>query len=381
MGLKKIPPNTACTITETDLIGIGWTNGAPVMDINDHEKFMFRLVREVPSPPVTDIQSDNDLDYLEAKVAAIDRPIIKHENTNLQSPVLHTKHPIKRKLENDPVGIKVEHVAIKTEQPEVRSRIVFLNDDVINILSDSDDDDQQNLENVVKKPKLDSISEELPEIIMKKEIKPEQDDLEYNTFHVKQEYRYYDDPIYIDSESDADDESVQWMMRLSQSSPGKPFTKVRESKVDSHNEETSYSQIDDEVDFLHDFSSIPSERQDDPGSKLDSCYKATGVVSPTNIGDDEEFVDDLISIDHPVNDELGQLTDTAQMEQDVVDGMSNTYLYTEVTSSTSMDNEQDKGKKTQLIEPLIQIPRKKTIQPVIINSSKSCIFTLKKVLY
>lgn len=341
---------------------------------------MFKLVREPPFPPVMDriqFQSDNELDELETAVTAIDRPKIKFENTELQSPVLQTKHPAKRKMDEVLVEIKAQNVIIKTEEPEVRSRIVTIDDDVINI-SDSEGNNQLKLQKIVKKPKLDSVCEELPKINMKEvTIKAERDNLEYDAFQVKQEHQVYDDdPIYIDSESE-DDESVQWLMRLSQSSPGKPLIKVKESNTEIHNEDNSYSQIDDDVQFPFDLISIPSQPHEYPDSKVESCNEARDAASLVKFDDDEEDV--LISLNHTANNVPTLSTNNVQIEQDNVDGMSSNYITTDV-ESTNMGYQQDKGKRTQMIEPLICVPRKKTIQPVIISQSKYVKYD-KNVLY
>ncbi|XP_026325144.1 helicase sen1 isoform X2 [Hyposmocoma kahamanoa] len=360
VGPNKIPPNRPYTITETDIIGIGWTLGVVLTgtNIQDHEKFVFKLVREAPSPPVIDriqFQSDN-------------------ENTNLQSPIRQTKHPPKRKVE-EAVSDTAPNEVIKTEKPEVKNGIIVI-DNVINILSDSDNDNQLYLENVAKKTKLDLYCEELPKT---KEaiIKVERDDLEYDAFQVKQEHQVYaDDPIYIDSDDSQDEESVQWLMRLSQSSPGKPFIKIKETKAEIHNEESSYSQIEDEDIFHHDLISIPSQPQEHSDSKVDSSIKATAASRLLKFDDDDDdddddgLLNDLISLDHTANNVPTVSPNTVQTEQDEIDGMSSNYLITDAVS-TSVGYQQDKGKRAQMIDPLICIPRKKTVPPAIVSESKS----------
>lgn len=337
---------------------------------------MFKLVRETPIPPVIEriqFQSDNELNDLETAVATIDGPNIKYENKKIQSPVLQTKHSAKRKMNEALVEIKPTNVVIKTEEPEVRSRIVTIEEDAINI-SDTDSDNQLDLQNVGKKPKLDSTCEELPKV-KEVTIKAERHDLEYDAFQVKQEHQNYDDdPIYIDSESE-DDESVQWLMRLSQSSPGKPFVKVKESKADIHNEENSYSQMDDEDECLHDFIAIPFKPHEHPDSTVDSSNKATDVAKKVN-DSDEELFNDLDLNDHSANHVPAHSTNAVKTQQDVVDVINTNYLTTDMESA-STGCQQDKGKRAQMIEPLIHAPRKKTIQPVMseskyVNINKMC---------
>lgn len=358
VGLTKIPPNTPYTITETDVIGIGWTMGISVTDINDHGKFVFKLVREAPIPIIDRIQfqSDNELDNDDV----LDRPNTKCENTTLQSPVLQTKNPSKRKIEES--EIKAQNVVIKTEEPKAKKGSRTVDDEVIDILSDSDSDNQGKQENVVKKSKL----EELPKIKTKEvTVKTEQDDLEYDAFQVKQEQQSYDDddPIYINSESE-DDESVQWLMRLSQSSPGKPFIKIKEPKAEIYNEENSYSQIDDEEEFHHDLIFIPSQPQKHSDSNTDSSNKTLDAARLFQLNDDEESLDNLIS----TNNVPTLSTNGVQIDQDEVDGMNSNYLTTDIENT--MGGQQDKEKKVQMIQPLISIPGKKTIQSVIMGQSR-----------
>lgn len=304
-------------------------------------------------------------------MAALDKSNIKYVNRNLQSPLIETKHPAKRKMEEALVEMKAINIDIKTEEPKVRSRIVTVDDDVINIC-EGDGDKQLNPQNIVKKPKFDAICEELPNINIKEEnIKVEREDLDYDAFQVKQEHQGYDDdPIYIDSDSE-DDESVQWLMRLSQSSPGKPFIKVKESKAEILKEENSYSQIDDDTEFEHNLISIPSQPQEHQGSKVDNCNKDMDAARLIKLNDDngEEILNHLISLDHGTANSIPTLSaNTVQVGQDNVDGMSSNHLTNDV-ESTNMTYQQDKGKRTQMIEPLISVPRKKSIQPVIVNES------------
>lgn len=339
--------------------------GISVTDISDHEKFVFKLVREAPSPIIDRIQfqSDNELDDLQV----LDSHNIKCENTKLQSPVLQTIHPAKRKIEESET--KAQNVVIKTEEPKAKNGSRTMDDEVIDILSDSDSDNQVKQENVVKKSKLDTICEEHPKIKIKEvAVKAEQDDLEYDAFQVKQEHQSYDDddPIYIDSESE-DDESVQWLMRLSQSSPGKPFIKKKEPKAETHNEENSYSQIDDEEEFHLDLISIPSQTHEDSDSKKDSSNKTLDAARLVQLNDDEELLDNLISLNFTASNVPTLSTNAVQINQDEVDGMNSNYLTTDIENTTS--GQQDKGKKAQMIQPLICIPGKKTIQSVIMSQS------------
>lgn len=332
-------------------------------NIKDHEKFVFKLVREAPSPPVDRIlfQSDNELEK---------KPNIKTENTYLESPVIQTKQPAKRKMHEAMLEVKAQNGVIETGKPEVKNCIISVDDDVINIVSDSDNDNQLKLQNVAKKTKLESNCEELPNISTKEvTVKTERDNLEYDAFQIKQEHQGYDDdPIYVDSDSE-DDESVQWLMRLSQSSPGKPFIKIKETEAEIFKEESSYSQIDDEDEFHQNLISIPSLPQEHPDSKVDSSNQDTATSRQLKFDDDEEFLDDLISLNHTSNNVPALSTNTVQAEQDEIDGMNSNYLTSNV-ESTSVCYQQDKGKKAQMIEPLIHIPRKKTVQPVILSESK-----------
>lgn len=46
IGAKKIPQSIPNTVNNLDIIGFGWTMEAPVLNINDDEKYVFQLVKE-----------------------------------------------------------------------------------------------------------------------------------------------------------------------------------------------------------------------------------------------------------------------------------------------------------------------------------------------
>lgn len=324
---------------------------------------MFKIVQDKSSLSVTDRiqfqQSDNELDDLEEKVAAIDasKPQLPR---NVQSPVLHPKLQLKRKLED----------RIKKEHKEVQIQIV--NPEVINI-SDSENEVPSNQQDCVKKRRLEQEQEK--QIISYEPLKTEKDDLEFEAFNVKQEYMGYDEAIQCDSDSDS--ESEQWLLRLSQSSPGKPFIKVpRENKV-SIKEESSYSQLEDYVDdddnneeYEDDLISIPHQPPEDKNEVPEEMAadeirsKEQEVDNQKDDDEEEEFLDDLISlqkVDENTNEQPSKTM--AENTRDEIDGSSTVHISKDVAASSVIVNnhQNEKVKKTQFIEPLVLQPRKKII--------------------
>ncbi|XP_064073454.1 uncharacterized protein LOC135193704 [Vanessa tameamea] len=279
VGLKRIPPNIPYTLSEDDLIGFGWTIGAPLVKIMDSEKFVFKLIKTVASIVSRIHFQSNSEEDIEVDSFISDtkeyKPVIKNE----ESPNTKTLLQLKRKLNGD-----------------------SKNDDIINIISDSDNEPKAQ-ECFSKKIKLDPIIEDLT----KDNIKTENEDLQYEAFNVKQEYLGYDDDEPIQIDSDSDSESEQWFLRLSQSSPGKPFTKIeqnRTDKLDTSIEDSSYSQLDDII-----FNNIDKDN------------------------DEEDFIDDIITIP-PQLPEIQPITETKEVEKiieiDIIDGKKQLFLYNNV---------------------------------------------------
>ncbi|KAJ2943741.1 hypothetical protein O0L34_g16869 [Tuta absoluta] len=347
VGLKKIPPNVPFSLDDSDIIGIGWTKGAPVANIKDHEKYMFKLTKEKP-PPITSrltFQSDEEI---ESDVVIINE--LKPSNNATLSPILNTKQT-PRKISSDQnksaAGGNSPEKNAKTAKRKLIDNTHFqkvevklegnkhkVDENVITILSDSENEASPIQETISKKPKIEPMDLPSTTDINDAEIKTEREDCEYDAFKVKQEY-LDDEPIQIDSESD--DESVQWLMRLSQSSPGKSLTKVaRESAVASvEHEESSYSQIDDFEDVDDPISILPQPPEDSRQKhSSDSGIGDKSSEQKMDVEDEEEFLDDLISLNRP--DESSPKKNEVQV--DAVDGNHKNQLnITEPFSYTTLD--------------------------------------------
>ncbi|XP_069358997.1 probable helicase senataxin isoform X2 [Maniola hyperantus] len=261
VGLKKIPAHVPHVLTENDVIGFGWTDGASLRAISDNEKYVFKLEKCLPSITERLQFQDNPLDDIEAEIASFDA-IKNRPKTKAPSPVFKPKLQLKRKLD-----LKFENDEINRE--ELNIDVAKVDEDIISIISDSENETNAQKECAAKKIKLE------PDAVIKLEDEPkkskkcENEDFQYEAFNVKQEhFDYNDDPIEINSDSDS--ESEHWFRRLSQSSPGKPLKNdMSERKGDTQPEDGSYSQLDDvfeiiddedeEEDFLDDLISIPFE--------------------------------------------------------------------------------------------------------------------------
>ncbi|XP_075978905.1 putative helicase senataxin [Anticarsia gemmatalis] len=366
VGTTKIPPNKPYVVQDSDVIGLGWTIGAPLVNIKDSEKYVFKLIKETrPINTRLHFQSDVEMDDIEAEVAKIDgnanknQSSIKHEPT---SPVLSAKLSLKRKIdENGKAAIKKD-----LNKDTIDSSIINI--------SDSDSDVYiKPADTGSKKPKLQVINEEpLNNLLKENEIKHENDLIEYDAFNVKQEYLGYDDePIEIDSESDS--ESEQWLLRLSQNSPGKPFTKISKIiKPEVKPEDGSYSQIDDDFicnnllfeddeEYGADIITVPDLQDKDEISKQSNELPQR----KDQVDEEDEFSDDIISIREPPV----SLKASEEIGRDVVDAFSNVTLKKPESLMKSPVNEIHK--KAQMIEPLAQLPKGRAQRTVTESKLKS----------
>lgn len=348
VGPEKIPHNKPYVLKESDIVGIGWVSGAPLADINNEEKFVFKLCKDNSKPSILNriqFQNENEMDDIEKHLDALHCD--NHTSPKIQSPVLG-KLALKRKADEiiDFTEIKVE---IKEEK---KCRIVTIDDDVVNLLSDSENEVQTNqADSIVKNIKLEPICKETLMETIKDKMKCENDYMEYDAFDVKQEYLGYDDePIKVDSDSDS--ESDHWYLRLSQSSPGKPFTRKSQDKVDMKQEDSSYSQMDDdyvsfveneeEEEYLDDLITIPPE----PPEQTTDLGK---------INSDEEDLDDIIWLDTNKLPTAEPMEDNNDVGRDEVDAFSLDQIPEQIEKSTVMaivEPQHDLVKKTQMIEPL-----------------------------
>ncbi|XP_038223624.1 probable helicase senataxin [Zerene cesonia] len=313
VGLKKIPPNIPYSLSENDIIGLGWTVGAALSAINDNEKYVFKLIKEKANRPIKNrIQFQNE------------------DESN------ETKSSLKRKLSLSLDKIKKEK-----------------NDDnnAVCVLSDSDNEEnKKNSQSNVKKFKLEQ--EHLAN------IKTENDELQYDAFTIKQEYLGHDDddePIQIDSDSDT--ESQHWYLRLSQSSPGKPFIKIPAEKQRESSQENSYSQWDDVVPmdddediYLHDLITIPPEPP-----KSDE----NNVNHPHSDKEEVNKVPNTIFNSHGIVEKNSTPLDV----NDKVDGIQSNDIITHMAGSnitSATHNEPVYTKAAQLIDPLYKPNKRKS---------------------
>lgn len=314
VGLKRIPSNSPYSVSDADVIGFGWTIGAPLTQILDDEKYVFKLVKCV-TPLKNRILFQSYID-VEDEITDIN---INEENVpkvERVSPVLETKSNLKRKL-----------------QVESKPLQLLKNNDIINV-SDSDND---LVSNNIKKKKLGE-----PNVLLTEaEIKSEADDIQYEAFSVKQEYLGYDEAIEISSDNDSDSELF---VRLSQSSPRKTYMQMDRSNIngDKPQENSSYSQLDDDVIFVN------------------------------NMGhafDEDDFIDDIITIptDPPQNEPPVEinLDSVAEKPKDLVDGISTNVLIDlkekpSINSSSNQHTTTEIVKKAVMIEPLVKPARRKS---------------------
>lgn len=346
-------------IEDSDIIGLGWTTGAPLVNINDSEKYVFKFIKEKSMSFLTDriqFQSENELDDLEAEIAKFDETSKTNDSKNeeqLRSPLLSSKLSLKRKIDNN---IKVK------EEPKNN---IFNNGSIINISDSESEIHIPSADLSAKKPKLQAINEEPQKQLLKeKDIKTENELNEYEAFSVKQEYLGYEDdePIKIDSESDS--ESEQWLIRLSQNSPGKPFTKLSKTiKPEIKPEDGSYSQLDD--DFISHLIFEDDEEFKDNiiPEPEDNSHEVPDINKPDDqhheeMIDEDDFSDDIISIPkEPSSLQLPKIVDG--ISRDVVDGFATDNVAKQIKSVVkSPVNEPHK--KAQMIDPLAQLPKGKS---------------------
>ncbi|XP_022830083.1 probable helicase senataxin [Spodoptera litura] len=352
VGSIKIPPNTPYVIQDSDVIGLGWTMAAPLVNINDTEKYVFKFIKEKPGHSITSkikFQGDND-DDIESRVAMLDA-IVKEEKpfiateTN-KSPVLNNKIPQKRKIEKNKIAVK----------QEPKSNDIDNINDIPNIvLSDSENESVQPLNQGAKKPKLEPVFEEQQKQTSKDayiNMKNENENEVEFAFNVKQEYIGYDEPIQID-DSDSDSESEHWLMRLSQSSPGKPFLKSPKNNKTENSQEDSYSQLDDFLcddyeneDVLDDLISLPiippnQELKEIPDEVASSKVQEHPQESNGDV-DSEELFEDV----------LAKQTSSKATNEDEIDSYNIEELFKEVDSILKSPLLGDSLKKARLIEPI-----------------------------
>lgn len=295
------------------------------------------------------------MDDIESQIAKLDGSLIDPKSTveqeNSKSPVLSYKGPLKRKID-----INSNNNVKKEGSHDNNNGVIYVSD------SDCETHIKQTYEGT-KKQKLEAVCEEPQKQLLKENDIKNENDLELEAFNVKQEYLGYDEPIQIDSESDS--ESEQWLLRLSQSSPGKPFIKMAKSpksKPEVKQDDSSYSQLDDFVCmnnlifeddgelYEDDIISVPqlSEHKSDEILDKETAEILQEVTNVNNENELEEFSDDIISIADPM---LLYKTDQSNKgpSVDEADGFTNKVPKEMHSINKSAVN--DTTKRTQLIKP------------------------------
>lgn len=413
MGSTKIQPNKPHVIKDSDTIGLGWTMEAQLSTIKDCEKYVFKFLKEKCGlTSKLKFQNEDEIDEIESRIAELDSILKDEKSTDVKestkSPVINNKLSLKRKVDTN---------YIKNVKEESKSN--DHDDEIINVF----DSDSEPLEIGAKKPKVEPICEdETLKKVKDTEFKIENDLLEFEAFNVKQEYLGYDEPIKIDSDSDS--ESEQWLMRLSQSSPGKPFMKISKTPKKENLQEDSYSQLDDficmsdeEEDFVDDLISLPNLHPGDDiqevhdKSTVNSLKEQKQLPSVQDIDSDECF-DDFISNKQPTSenntktDEVdGYLEDLLKEADKLIKSpitVSQSYTakktQTEEPSSLKMAPliepdplkkaqlaETDPLKKTQMISPMALVTKTKILNRTVMESKFSnlhfnCLLHIKNKL-
>lgn len=312
------------------------------------------------------------MDDIEKQIAKLDGDV---KYPNIQESIvlteLSTNISQKRKLNSN------------TIKEEPKNNYIDTADDVVNLLSDSDNEANSKPTNTgAKKPKLEPICEEPPKLLLKdNEIKNENELLEYEAFNVKQEYLGFDDePIQIDSDSDS--ESEQWLLRLSQNSPGKPFIKMaKRPKSEVTHDDSSYSQLDDFVSMNNlnfeesdedDIDSMPvhlpvGKSHEEPNKTHAEPEKSREVpeqstfdtlheIHPHGLDKDNQseelFEDNIITL-------IGLRSPTNEDNRDEVDAFG-TDSISKQTESPVKSSVNDSLKKTRMIEPMILLPKSRS---------------------
>ncbi|KAM3966246.1 putative helicase senataxin [Aphomia sociella] len=358
IGIKKILSNTPYALKCSDVIGFGLAENSVHENIKNSEKYIFKLIKYQVNTPLIDrimFQSDNEIDDIEENIAALEKGAMERTH----SPVIDIKPTLKRKIEKD------NQIHIKKEINDTKKHeMVPFAKDVIDLISDSENEIQTKSHEVnIKKIKIEPVNEQISKDI---NTKPDNEYLEFEAFNVKQEYCRDDDDEPIKIDSDSDSESEHWYLRLSQSSPGKPFMKLnRESNVEANKEDSSYSQLDDDIsnnvyssvpnneeDFVDDIISIPPQP---PDVQLpDNNITANNLNTDINL-EDEEYLEDIISINK-------NLVGETSPKKDEIDGISTNSCIKLHDKSQSNELEiQNEGiKKIQLIAPIAQVPKRKS---------------------
>lgn len=201
-----------------------------------------------------------------------------------------------------------------------------------------------------------NVIKEEPQLSCKNQIKFENEYLEYEAFNVKQEYLGSNECIELDSESDSDSEN--WVLRLSQSSPGKPFTPVERKSIKKDQEiNNSYSQLDDFVDCMD---TDENKLHNDDFSE-DMMHDIISIPQhpPETQADNEDIKIEDNNLEYELSSPSMEVQTNNQSEpvckvDELIDGNYELLLAHEAQA--------DVVRKAQLIEPLAQDTRKRNKQ-------------------
>ncbi|XP_072947304.1 uncharacterized protein [Epargyreus clarus] len=262
VGLKKIAPNVPFSLSENDIIGIGWTDGAPLAKVNDAEKFVFKL-QKIKNASVIDrikFQSENDLQNVQTELAAL------HNSQDKQS--VKKCSPTSLSLKRKSFTVNQNH---NENNKEIANNISHINIENGNNV----------IQSPIKKFKSNFIFEEIKEEPL---IKVENEDLQYEAFNIKQECCDDEPQIIIDSDS-SDSDSEHWYARLSQNSPRKSFINFNDNRKSDVQQDSSYSQLDDDVVYVG--TDFKSNNESDEELYLDDLI--TILPPPINKDDDDKY--------------------------------------------------------------------------------------------
>ncbi|CAG9793920.1 unnamed protein product [Diatraea saccharalis] len=359
VGTKKISPNIPYTLKDSDIVGIGWISGASLGKVQDTEKYVFKIIKEQsPASIISRItfQNENEYDEIEEKISYLEN---LHNNSNIKSP----DKEIKKSPDTEMKNVLKRKIDIENNGKE----LIDIDNIVSIVLSDSDNENNLRKQDfIIKKPKLEAICEEpqkqidknldnTDEMNIKKEfqLKGEEEYTypEMEAFNVKQEYLGYDEPIEIDSDSDS--ESEHWFLRLSQSSPGKPFVKVPGEKKDHKPEDSSYSQIEDDIgdrfsddeDYIHDLITIPVQPHDLGLPPLENNTSETQDTQETK----DELEHNKLPNELPNKIGIDEPDGTSSKDHNEIQN-----------KALALNTENNLSKKAQMIEPQVHLPRKKS---------------------
>ncbi|CAG9561282.1 unnamed protein product [Danaus chrysippus] len=185
VGKKKIPPGTPYILNNNDIIGFGWATVAPKGNIKDHEKHVYKLIKNVP--PKTNLKRKLDTIENIPSVSIVEYGQNSENSSNASN-----------------AGEMINRTAITS----LEARKSKLEPNFINLTDDQNDNLQQGL--IKNKQDFYIINEE-PEIIL----------------------------------SDSDYEDEHRYVRISESLQNPP---IKMEKEDSSNENFSYSQPDDAIE-------------------------------------------------------------------------------------------------------------------------------------